>query len=59
VVAAVPLGAYRQLPADALAGKTVIDTMVYYPVRDGHLADLDDGVLTSSALVQRQGPAPG
>jgi len=53
VVAAVPLSAYGQLPADALAGKTVLDTANYYPERDGHLAELDAGELTSSALLQR------
>jgi predicted dinucleotide-binding enzyme len=52
VVAAIPLNAYRQLPADALAGKTVLDTANYYPQRDGHLAELDAGALTSSALMQ-------
>lgn len=52
VVATVPLKAYDQLPAAALAGKTVIDTMNYYPERDGSIAGLD--TLTSSALVQRQ-----
>ncbi|MFJ8021521.1 NADPH-dependent F420 reductase [Streptomyces sp. NPDC096311] len=53
VVAAVPLIAYPQLPAEALAGKTVIDTMNYYPDRDGQIAELDAGRLTSSALVQQ------
>ncbi len=53
VVAAIPLKAYRGLPAEALAGKTVLDTANYYPERDGHLAELDAGELTSSALVQR------
>ena len=53
VVAAIPLGAYQQLPAETLAGKIVIDTMVYYPGRDGHIEQLDAGTLTSSALVQR------
>lgn len=53
VVAAIPLKAYRQLPADALAGKTVLDTTNYYPERDGHLTELDTGRLTSSALIQR------
>ncbi|MFF4501158.1 NADPH-dependent F420 reductase [Streptomyces sp. NPDC001401] len=53
VVATVPLKAYDRLPADALAGRTVIDTMNYYPDRDGRLAELDAGELTSSALVQR------
>ncbi|MFE2493069.1 NADPH-dependent F420 reductase [Streptomyces scopuliridis] len=53
VVATIPLRAYEQLPAAALAGKTVIDTMNYYPERDGRLAELDAGTLTSSALVRR------
>ncbi|MGW6903121.1 NADPH-dependent F420 reductase [Streptomyces sp. NPDC054940] len=53
VVATVPLKAYDRLPAAALAGRTVIDTMNYYPDRDGRLAELDSGELTSSALVQR------
>jgi predicted dinucleotide-binding enzyme len=53
VVAAIPLKSCEQLPADALAGKTVLDTANYYPERDGHLAELDAGELTSSALMQR------
>ncbi|WP_369032902.1 NADPH-dependent F420 reductase [Streptomyces adonidis] len=53
VVATVPLGAYEQLPAAALAGRTVIDTMNYYPDRDSRIAELDAGEQTSSALVQR------
>ncbi|WP_030599884.1 NADPH-dependent F420 reductase [Streptomyces fulvoviolaceus] len=53
VVAAVPFHAYGQLPAAALADRTVIDALVYYPDRDGPLAELDSGELTSSALVQR------
>ncbi|MBT2452827.1 NAD(P)-binding domain-containing protein [Streptomyces sp. ISL-43] len=53
VVAAIPLMACEQLPADALAGKTVLDTANYYPERDGHRAELDTGELTSSALMQR------
>jgi predicted dinucleotide-binding enzyme len=53
VVATIPLGAYGTLPAAVLAGKTVIDTMNYYPDRDSRIAELDSGELTSSALVQR------
>ena len=53
VVATVPLGAYRRLPADALAGKTVLDTMNYYPERDSPVPELDSRELTSSELVQR------
>lgn len=43
VVATVPLKAYDRLPAAALAGKVVIDTMNYYPDRDGRIAELDTG----------------
>ncbi|MET7331236.1 NAD(P)-binding domain-containing protein [Nonomuraea sp. NPDC005650] len=53
VVATIPLHAYDQLPAAALAGKTVIDTMNYYPDRDGRIPELDAGTATSSTLVQR------
>ncbi|MER6952223.1 NAD(P)-binding domain-containing protein [Nonomuraea sp. NPDC000554] len=34
VVAAIPVKVYEQLPAEALAGKTVLDTANYYPERD-------------------------
>jgi hypothetical protein len=34
-VATVPFNVYGQLPAEALAGKIVIDTMNYYPERAG------------------------
>jgi len=53
VVATIPLFAYDKLPVDALAGKTVLDTLNYYPARDGQIAELDDNTLTSSGLVQR------
>jgi predicted dinucleotide-binding enzyme len=53
VVAAIPLNAYHRLSRVELAGKTVIDTMNYYPQRDGRIAELDTGASTSSALVQR------
>jgi predicted dinucleotide-binding enzyme len=56
VVVSVPLKAYPQLPAQALAGKVVLDTGNYYPQRDGQIADLDNGSLTCSGLLQRQLP---
>src|SRR5437764_901033 len=56
VVLTVPLRAYRSVPAAPLAGKLVIDTCNYYPERDGQLAELDSGSLTSSELIQRQLP---
>ncbi|MFD8279087.1 NADPH-dependent F420 reductase [Streptomyces solisilvae] len=53
VVATIPLKAYEQIPADALNGKTVLDTMNYYPDRDGRMAELDADDITSSGLLQR------
>jgi 8-hydroxy-5-deazaflavin:NADPH oxidoreductase len=52
VVVALPLKAYRDVPPDAVAGKVVIDTMNYYPQRDGQFPQLDSGAATSSELLQ-------
>ncbi|ALE07391.1 NADP oxidoreductase [Arthrobacter sp. ERGS1:01] len=51
-VVTVPLKSYRDVPADALAGKVVIDTNNYYWERDGHIPALDDGEATTSGLLQ-------
>jgi predicted dinucleotide-binding enzyme len=53
VVVTIPLRAYRSVPAASVAGKLVIDTCNYYPDRDGQIAELDSGSLTSSELIQR------
>lgn len=52
VVVSIPLAAYRRLPATALAGKVVLDTINYYPFRDGIVEELDSGRTTTSELVQ-------
>ncbi|MEU6198764.1 NAD(P)-binding domain-containing protein [Streptomyces sp. NPDC047061] len=54
VAVTVPLGSCTALPVPELAGKIVIDTMNYYPERDGNIAQLDQQELTSSELVQRR-----
>ncbi len=54
VVLATPFNAYDKLPIDALSGKIVIDTMNYYPIRDGQIPVLDSAELTSSELIQQQ-----
>ena len=56
VVVTIPLSAYRDVPVDELAGKVVIDTMNYYPQRDGQIDALDDGSTTSSELLQAHLP---
>jgi 8-hydroxy-5-deazaflavin:NADPH oxidoreductase len=53
VVVSVPFHAHRQLPVKQLAGKVVLDADNYYPQRDGHVAELDEGRLTSAELEQR------
>jgi hypothetical protein len=57
VVVSVPLRAYRDVPAEPLAGKVVIDTNNYYPQRDGQIPELDSKSATSSELLQRHLPA--
>ncbi|WSQ14285.1 NAD(P)-binding domain-containing protein [Streptomyces sp. NBC_01231] len=53
---AVPFSAVPHLPADALAGKIVIDANNYYRPRDGVSADLLAGGLTAGELFQRYVP---
>jgi hypothetical protein len=56
VVVSIPVKAYGSLPAGPLAGRVVIDTGNYYPQRDGQIAALDSGSLTSSEMLQRDLP---
>lgn len=55
-IVAVPFGHYRDLPTEALAGRTVVDATNYYPERDGHDDKLEHGSVTSSELLQRELP---
>jgi predicted dinucleotide-binding enzyme len=52
VVVSVPFRHYRDMPADAVAGKVVIDTNNYYPQRDGQYEEIDSDRTTSSELLQ-------
>ncbi|KRC66194.1 NADP oxidoreductase [Aeromicrobium sp. Root236] len=52
-VVTTPVHAIGSVPAAPLAGKPVIDTNNYYSQRDGVIAELEDGSLTSSELLQR------
>ena len=53
VVVTVPLKAYRDVPAEPLVGKVVIDTNNYYPERDGVFPELEDGSTTTGELLQQ------
>ncbi len=52
VIVAVPFSAYREIPAEQLVGKVVLDATNYMPDRDGHIAELDYETGTSSQLLQ-------
>jgi predicted dinucleotide-binding enzyme len=56
VVVTIPLKAYPEIPVEPLRGKVVIDTLNYYPDRDGHFAELDAEKTTTSELVQAHLP---
>lgn len=51
-VVTVPLKNYKDVPAEPLAGKIVIDTNNYYWERDGRVPALDNGEATTSGLLQ-------
>lgn len=51
VVVAVPLHKYKNVSAEMLAGKTVIDAMNYWSVTDGDIADFEADERTSSEVV--------
>nr|WP_231700760.1 NADPH-dependent F420 reductase [Arthrobacter sp. zg-Y750] len=56
VVVTIPLKSYPDVPVEELRGKTVIDTMNYYPQRDGNIAELDNESTTTSELLQNHLP---
>lgn len=51
VIVAIPLKAYRSIPAEALGGKIVLDANNYYPGRDGVIAELENRLSTTSELL--------
>jgi len=56
IVVTVPLYALPKLSTSGTDGKVIIDTMNYYPFRDGHIASLDDGTATTSELTAEHFP---
>ena len=56
VVVTIPLRDYETVPVEPLAGKIVVDTMNYYPQRDGRIPELDTDSTTTSELLQAHLP---
>jgi 8-hydroxy-5-deazaflavin:NADPH oxidoreductase len=56
-IVAIPITTIGDVPAEPLAGKVVLATINYFPQRDGHIAEIDDGHLTVPGLLQRHLPA--
>ena len=56
VLVTIPLKACRDVPVEPLRGKVVLDTMNYYPQRDGEFAELEDESTTTSELLQAHLP---
>jgi 8-hydroxy-5-deazaflavin:NADPH oxidoreductase len=56
-IVATPIAAVGSIPAEPLAGKVVIATINYFPQRDGHIAEIDDGSITVPGVLQRHLPA--
>ena len=56
VVVTIPLARMTDLPVEKLGGAVVIDTMNYYPARDGTIDVLEDESTTTSELLQARIP---
>jgi 8-hydroxy-5-deazaflavin:NADPH oxidoreductase len=55
-IVAIPITTIDQVPVEPLAGKVVLATINYFPQRDGHIADIDEGRVTVPGVLQRHLP---
>ena len=55
-VVAIPITTIGQVPVEPLAGKVVIATINYFPQRDGHIPEIDNGTTTVPGVLQAHLP---
>jgi 8-hydroxy-5-deazaflavin:NADPH oxidoreductase len=55
-IVAIPITTIQDVPVEPLARKVVLATINYFPQRDGHIAEIDDGRVTVPGLLQRHLP---
>jgi 8-hydroxy-5-deazaflavin:NADPH oxidoreductase len=55
-VVATPISAVESIPVEPLRNKVVIATINYFPQRDGHIVEIDDGTITVPGVLQRHLP---
>jgi len=55
-VVAIPITAVDDVPAEPLAGKVVLATLNYFPQRDGHFPEIDNGTTTAPGVLQAHLP---
>jgi 8-hydroxy-5-deazaflavin:NADPH oxidoreductase len=55
-IVAIPVTTIDQVPVEPLAGKVVIATINYFPQRDGHFPQIDNGTTTVPGLLQAHLP---
>ncbi len=53
---AIPITTIDQVPVEPLAGKVVIATINYFPQRNGHIAEIDNGTTTVPGVLQAHLP---
>jgi 8-hydroxy-5-deazaflavin:NADPH oxidoreductase len=55
-IVATPISAVPSIPVEPLRNKVVIATINYFPQRDGHIAEIEDGTITVPGVLQRRLP---
>ncbi len=55
-IVAIPITTIDQVPVEPLAGKVILATINYFPQRDGHFPEIDDGRTTVPGLLQAHLP---